>query len=258
MTSNTHTFVTSFYDLNTLETRREEKKADFYLSYGPKLLNCPQNFLVFVDKNSHKKLEEIIGIKDNIKYIDIDFYDLPVTKILLKDKVRNLCQTEYLKDTYYYHCLMISKTYFMMEAIRLNYFNSDQFSWIDLGFLQLAKSKEEEEEFPSLLESISKYKSTQVRIPGTMFNGYIRDQLTSYKHPCWTFCGSFFTGNMESIQKFDNQVNIAIEELKKNGTITWELNVWAHVYIFHSYIFDRYFSQHDMDMLRNCLYGKNS
>jgi hypothetical protein len=250
-----HTFVTCFYDLNKLETRL--KKTDFYLNYGPKLLQYIQNFVVFVDKDSRECLEEIVGIKDNIKYIDIDFYDLPVTKILEKNKVKNLYDNpKDTKDTYYYHCLMISKTYFMMEAIKLNYFKSDQFSWIDFGILQLGElgypnSQRDKDEFASLLEKISNYKTTKIRIPGAVFNGYIRDQLTSYSHPCWTFCGSFFSGNIESIEKFDTQVNNALQELKKNGCITWEINVWAHIYIFHSEIFDRYSSAHSLEMLRN-------
>jgi hypothetical protein len=253
--NNSHTFVTSFYDLNKLEMRRDGKKTDFYLSHGPKLLQCLQNFVVFVDKDSRECLEEIVGIKDNIKYIDIDFYDLPVTKILPKNKVINLCQYPDLKDTYYYHCLMISKTYFMMEAVKLNHFKSDQFSWIDFGFLQLVNTKEDIDEFPYLLEKVSNHKTTKIRIPGNMFNGHIRDQLTSYSHPCWTFCGSFFSGNIESIEKFDTQVNNALQELKKNGLITWEINVWAHIYIFHGEIFDRYFSHHCLNMLRNYVNG---
>jgi hypothetical protein len=247
-----HTFVTSFIDLNHLENRRSDKKTSFYLEKGLKLLSYPYNFIVFVDEQSKEILEKSLNNKKNVTFYTIDMKDLPVCKMIDKDKVSLPINSNPNKDTYNYMALMISKTYFVDLAIHLNPYNSSHFSWIDLGILHIIKDNELDI-FLKSLEKINSYRGDKIRIPGCIEPmRYFGKEVIEFKeYPCWAFCGGFFSGDMDSLLKFSEYTSNILNNISTKKFITWEVNIWTYIYCQYKKLFDWYLADHNITMLSN-------
>jgi hypothetical protein len=239
-----NTFVTSFIDLSLLEEKRSQGTG-FYLEKGTTLLRYPFNFVVFCDNPSYSLLYNSLGEKDNIKYVIIDFKDLPVCNLLSKNSKlpdhRNL-----IKDTYNYMALMLSKVYFIQEAIRLNYFNTTHYSWIDLGILKLNFNPTN---IMHNLNKINSYQGNRIRIPGCYLK--MDNDLLSTNNIDWTLCGSFLSGSKEFLLIFQSYINEMILELQEKNIIVWEINVWSCIVKSHPELFDWYYALHDDSMFSN-------
>lgn len=249
-----HTFVTSFIDLNQLENRRNDKKTNFYIEKGIKLLSYPYKFIVFIDKDSRQYLENTLKTNQNIHNITfytINMEDLPVCKMIDKNCVLPSSANPG-KDTYNYMSIMISKTYFIDLAIHLNPYNSTHFSWIDLGILHIIK-EDEIELFEKSLEKINNYRGEKIRIPGCLVPlRYNNREVIEYKdYPCWGFCGGFFSGDDKSLLFFSDEVLKYLKNLQSNNYITWEINIWVYIYCRNMEKFDWYYGDHNLSMIFN-------
>lgn len=233
-----NTFVSCFIDLNYYENRPTHKKTDFYIEKGNQLLSLPFQFIIFTDKYSLPKLKK----SENIIYVLIDLYDLPIYKIFDKDKISLPSQSNPSKDTFNYLSINISKTFFINKAIELDSFHSTHFSWIDFGILHIINIENNDIFFNSL-QKISKYKENKIRIPGC----YIPEQIV-FDYPYWSFCGGFFCGDKKSLQFFHQKM---IDFLQKLDKITWEINIWTIIYLQYPNLFDWYYGDHNILMFSN-------
>ena len=252
MLNNKTTFVSCFVDLNRLENKsRGSRDKSFYLNLGFKLLNSPHNFVVFVEQESFKELSVLTLDKKNIKLICINqIEELPVFQILKKTEVNLPEIIDPKKDTYNYMALMISKTYFVEEAIVLNFFNSAQYAWIDFGILHMIKDTES---FFLNLKKIETSQIENIRLPGCFRNFFQKEEnfLKNFPNIIWTFAGSFFIGKTEKLLDFFNLIKDAVQVLKQNKFITWEINVWGHIYYRHPKLLEWYCAQHNDEILQN-------
>lgn len=246
-----HTFVTSFIDLNNIENRRNDKKTTFYIENGLKLLSYPYKFIVFTDEKSLNSIKNLKNAK-NITYYTIDIENLPIYKIVDKNKTILPINSNPNKDTYNYMALMISKTYFLDLAVHLNPYDSSHFSWIDLGILHMIKN-EHLEKFSKSLEKINSYRGNKIRIPGCIDPmRYAEKEVIEFKEfPCWAFCGSFFSGNTECILKFSQKMLEYLEKLNENNYITWEINIWTYIYCRNKELFEWYNADHNISIVEN-------
>ena len=233
-----HTFVSCFIDLNYYENRPENKNTDFYIEKGNQLLSMPFQFIVFTDKHSLSKLKK----SENIYYILIELYDLPIYQIFDKDKSVLPFYSNPSKDTFNYLALIISKTFFVNKAIELDPFHSSHFSWIDFGILHVINI-ENNDIFINSLQKISEYKENKIRIPGC----YKPEQIV-FDYPYWSFCGGLFSGDKKSLQIFHQKM---LDYLIKLDKITWEINIWAFIYIQYPELFDWYYGDHNILMFSN-------
>jgi hypothetical protein len=245
-----HTFVSCFVDLNRLEDRGGGRDKNFYLQLGLKLLEHPHNFVIFVENESLDELEKLKPYS-RIKLVGIDIGDLPVYKILDKNTVKLPDTRNMKKDTYNYLALMISKTHFVEEAIKLNFFESDRFSWIDFGVMHAIKNPEI---FSECLGKIDLCQDVEkIKIPGTFRNWYEQEEkfIETYPKINWLFAGSFFFGETKKLLKFCTLVKEALYVLKYFNFITWEINVWAQIYYKDYSFFEWYYADHGDEIFVN-------
>jgi hypothetical protein len=234
------TFVTSFIDLNINEDRPLNKDTNFYIEKGKELLSNPYPFIVFIDKITY----ELIDIKrENILFHIISLSDLNLpNKDIILPANRNI-----KKDTFYYLSIMCKKTFFIKKAIEINPFNSTHFSWIDFGILHIIKN-DEMIEFNKSLEQIFNYKCNKIRIPGCIhpnYNQFVLDNII------WSFCGGFFCGDKESLLIFSNETENIVSLLEKQNLLVWEVNIWLLIYQKNPELFDWYYGDHNLTMLKN-------
>jgi hypothetical protein len=247
------TFVTSFFDLNNFEDRREDKNTDFYVKNGLKLLTQPFNFVVFTDEKTKETLSKMIENKPNIKMITMNFEDLPVCKILDKNIVTLPGGRNHQKDTYNYMAIMISKTFFIEKAIELDPYNTSHFTWIDFGILYLC-SDAMLELVPDILGRINNFlEDPKISIPGCTHPHVFGDGLSIQEHlssyPVWWFCGGFFHGSKEFLLEFSKAMYEVLDVMKSQNIITWEVNIWVYIYNKYPGLFRWYCADHGMGML---------
>lgn len=244
-----HTFVTSFIDLNILETRSEEKSSNTYKILGNSLLNLPFNFIVFMDSETRKSFPPD---SDRVKFIIQELKDFPIYNEIDKSTVSLQSKTlTPTKDSYNYMVLMLSKTYMVKCAILSGLFKTDRYSWIDFGILHIINQNESDIFYKSMVK-INEYTSStkKIRIPGCYC-----DRIVGYKIivdvPDWTFCGGFFSGEVAELLEFSKKVEDSIKILKELKIICWEVNLWAYLYRLDSTIFEWYLADHNISMLSN-------
>ena len=273
-----HTFVTSFIDLNILETRSEEKSSNTYKNLGHSLLNLPFNFIVFMDSETRKSfppdsdrvkfiIQELKDFpvyneidkstvslppdSDRVKFIIQELKDFPVYNEIDKSTVSLPSKTTPTKDSYNYMVLMLSKTYMVKCAILSGLFKTDRYSWIDFGILHIINQDEGDIFYKSMVK-INEYTSStkKIRIPGCYC-----DRIVGYRIitdvPDWTFCGGFFSGEVAELLEFSKKVEDSIKILKELKIICWEVNLWAYLYRLDSTIFEWYLADHKISMLSN-------
>ena len=251
------TFVTCFFDLNKIEDNRKKyRNIDQYIENGIKLLSQPFNFIIFGEEEFLQKIKLLLPNDKNCTFVHTTIDDLPVCKILDKTKVvlPKKCNIE--KDTYNYMVLMLSKTHLMEEAIRLNFYNSSHFAWIDFGFLYLCKSQGELDQIPTYLEKISNSTNVfNIIIPGCQQPKILGNCLDINNNlmdfPYWWFCGGFFHGDRENLLLFNKYLMETLEIMKSENIITWEVNVWIYIYNKYPKLFIWYPADHNISMLSN-------
>ena len=248
------TFVTAFLDLNKVEKRPNHKNTLFYIEKGIELISHPYSFAVFIDKDSYQLIPEKFKSMTNITFHIIDFETLPVYQLQLTSQNLNLpLGRNKEKDTYHYLCVNISKTYLVEKAIEIDPYQSTHFAWIDFGILHIINNNSPEKEcFANSLRTISNYNKNRIRIPGCFDPARLRElSLLSFKdYPCWAFCGGFFCGEKNLLCSFSKDV---LDVLKNLDFMTWELNIWAHIYNDNkkSESFDWYKADHNISILSN-------
>jgi hypothetical protein len=252
------TFVTSFFNLSLIEEDREKfRKNSFYIENGINLLSQPFNFIVFIDEDSQKIVEERMGGKrDNVTFITSVFQELPVFSILDKNTVTLPITKNKEKDTYNYMALMISKTHFIEQAILIDIYKTSHYTWIDFGYLYLCFGNELTDEVPGFLTAINNYvEEKRISIPGCIPPHVIGDYLNIKAHlmagPMWWFCGGVFHGCKENLLKFNRLVTEALMVMKEQNVITWEINVWIYIYNKSPELFRWYYSDHNIGMIKH-------
>lgn len=236
-----NTFVTSFIDLTLLEEKRKQD-TKLYLDHGINLLQYPFNFVVFCDKKSQKILYKNLGENSNIKYVIVKPNNLPIFNLLSKDS--KLPEKRKLnKYTYNYMALMLAKTYFLEEAIKLNYFDSTHYIWIDLAIFRLHLNQST---LSTNLYKINAYQEERIRLPGCYLNMYNKELVVN--KPDWTACGGLLSGSKEYLIQFISLVNEMILILQRENIIVWEVNLWSCIIKLYPELFDWYHAYHDDSM----------
>ncbi len=191
--------------------------------------------------------------------LEKEFSNLKILKLDIPYKntaIYNLCQdnkcvlptlkTEY-KDTLEFLTLMNSKTEFLNDAIKKNYWNSNVFAWIDFSIWGIFNKKEETYENIYKL-SKKKFINNFLAFPGCwnkIEEGVICENI------CWRFCGGFFIGDKHSIIKFHElYLKYFPIFLEKYGKMVWEVNFWT--WLETNKLFEPiwYYSNHNDEIIK--------
>jgi hypothetical protein len=226
---------------------RHDMNLDKYFNYGILLLQSQVPKVIFVDLIMYEKIKE---------------YENGLTKIILIDKTKyylyyymnnitnfNVNNGNPTKDTLEYMFTMCHKTEWIKEAIQLDYFNTNNFIWIDFGIRYIFKC--------SNIEFIDKINNIQFKNYDKIRIGNIWDlnsiyQGDLYSNVFWYFAGSVFGGNKDYLLTFsDKMKEKCIQIIKEKNTIMWEVNIWYLIYMENKDLFDCYLCDHNDIILIN-------
>ena len=99
-------------------------------------------------------------------------------------------------------------------------------AWLDSGTMM--HSPNSEKQYSRLLQRVSRSKPKQLFIPG--FHRTLGPQEL-HNGPIWTFAGSFFVGDRQSLDDFKKESwDALLKCVVDEGRLTWEINIWHHVY----------------------------
>lgn len=121
------------------------------------------------------------------------------------------------KNTLDYHIINSAKIEFL-ERASLIYPNINRFSWVDFGISHFMQD-------PSL--TCKKLAKLNELPNGIVAPGAHKLPSGSLDYPDWHFCGSFLSGDRQSIQTMSQLFRKAIFKLLP--VATWEINVWSYM-----------------------------
>ena len=234
------TLVSSFFT-NVNQHRETEE----YFIKGISILKSNIPKIIFTDKTMYEKIKEFeneytkIILKNKEEFY---FYNYKNLKLDLNTKTP-------LKDTLEYMFIMCIKTEIIRQAIEFNYFNTEQFIWVDFGIKHVFKCSDEE--FIKKIEELKHKKYEKVRIASIWDLSYLI-QIDIFRNIVWYFAGGVFGGNKEFLLDFADKIKEkCIQIMEEKQTIMWEVNVWYLVYLENVDMFDPYQSDHNQTLLDN-------
>lgn len=247
------TIVSAFIDLYRYDRHYKNKTLLEYLNYGKMVISLPIPKIIFVE--SH--IIQLLPVQDKWTHYEIiqlhdlwlmdQFPKLDANKCIRKGSIH--------KDTTLYLILMLNKTNWMMEAIKKNEFNTDQFMWLDFGIFHVSNDYDEDIMKENILKSCQQSISssqifiatckTYIKPPDNMpFHFYL-------KEPYWFFCGGIFLGHKNVLRQFSDLVqNETLDLIQNYGCITWEINIWFLIYSKYPHLFKTFLSNHNYKMTK--------
>jgi len=233
------TLVSAFFtDVN------QEKSIERYLELGCVLLQANIPKIIFADETMYENIKNFEN--ENTKIVLTNKEDIYLYKYKNLPNF-NVNTTNPLKDTIEFMFIMCNKTEIVRKAIELNYFNTDQFIWIDFGIKHIFNCSDEE--FIQKIESLNHKNYEKVRI-ATIWNFqnlYLFDIL---KDITWFFAGGVFGGNKDFLIEFaDKTKEECLKIIENEKTIMWEVNIWYLVYLQYPHLFDFYQSNHNQTLI---------
>ena len=241
--TNNITIVSSFIS-NVNSYRNIEK----YIDYGIKLLQNNLQKIIFIEKNIY---DEYLS---NYNFNNTHFIFIEKKEIYFYNFIDDITNFSIItdnpnKDNMEYFFVMCYKTEWVKQAIEINFFNSEQFIWIDFGIYHVFNNNLEL--FNNSLYSLNNKKYESVRI-GTIWNLDYSYNINIHTHICWYFAGGVFGGSKNSLLKFaDIMKNKSISYIHEYKNIIWEVNLWYLIYKENKELFDTFPSNHNYSIIHN-------
>jgi len=243
----TVTIVSSF--INTLHPERRDKSIETYFQLGILLLKSNIQKIIFVDEIMYEKIKEYEN--DNTKIILVDKKKYYLYSYLNTEYLQNFCLNtdNPTKDTVEYMFTICLKTEWMREAIDTNYFNSEQFVWVDFGIRHVFNC--DDTCFTNTLETLTQKVHDKIRIASIWNLEYITNK-NIYQEILWYFAGGVFGGNKEKILVFaDLMREKCLQIIHEKHTLMWEVNIWYLIYLENKELFDCYYCDHNNTIITN-------
>ncbi len=240
------TFVTSFYPLKRPEGPKLLKPNEF-LEYFRQLVNTGIDIVFFHDSYGPTiELIEELKDKSNLTCILRPLTSLNTFNMIDtatgNDTIVLPAERYKIKDTIDFMTIMLSKLELVNIAKKIK--SSRYYAWIDSAIFKIIKDKNQ---ITKALNNIPEINETKITIPGCWTKGTGIDSI--YDKINWRFCGGFFIGTANTIDKFND---IFINQLKKilsEKRIVWETNIWALCEQSDPSLFAWFKADHDDSML---------
>lgn len=236
------TFVTAFLDLD--EDRTKDKSFDTCFNLFEQLVSTEISLHLFISPS----LADRITPRKNVKVEQVTLTDL-FTYDEYKE-VENVSLPERRTvhhDTSHFLVLMNAKIEFMEKAIRANHFPSTHYAWIDFSIFHVLHDKEKSTAYLQLLHQTA-LKDKLLAFPGCWQKGYGADTL--FHQINWRFCGGFFIGDTTSILNMYKLMRSVFPELVRTKGLTWEVNVWHYLELYHGLDIQWFSANHNDSIIR--------
>jgi hypothetical protein len=201
----TITFVTALLDLQ--EERPGEKTVATYLALLETLQAAGLRLHAFLSPSYAEKVTIRNGVVDIL-----DRADLETTARAPEGLPESRTPT---KDTRAYLCLMNAKTELVHRAIASGKHSSSHYAWIDAGISHILDTP---------METLQALAETPLRKQGLWIPGCPGHTFQGWDTICWRFCGGFFVGDPQTLERFHALV---LDELPRLPKLSWEVNLWA-------------------------------
>ena len=227
---------------------RDDKNIHTYYNHVKLLIKSTLPKIIFLDDAIFNLIGDDYD-KNNTLIIKIDKYDsylYDYKKLITNFEINT---TYPKKDSIDYMLTICNKTELIKKAILLNYFNTDNFIWIDFGIKHVFKCSDDE--FIEKLNNLyNKYNST-IRI-AAIWNLEYNYNIDVYKNVAWYFAGGVFGGNKNILLQFAELMKTkCIEIITTKKTIMWEVNIWYLIYLENKELFDAYYCDHNDSIIDN-------
>lgn len=226
---------------------RQDINIDKYYNNGKLILQARIPKVIFVDIHMYNKIKNLEN--ELTKIILIDKNDYYLYNYIYQITNFNVNNGNPNKDTIEYMFTMSHKNEWVANSIRSNYFNTDNFIWIDFGIRYLFKCNDNE--FIQKIENLQNKKYDKVRI-GAIWNLNINYSGDIYTNIVWFFAGSIFGGHKDYLLIFsDKMKEKCIKIINDKKTLMWEVNIWYLIYKENNDLFDCYKCDHNESLVCN-------
>jgi hypothetical protein len=229
---------------------RAFRSIDKYVEFGIPLLKSNIPKVIFVDETMYEKIKEYEN--DNTKIILYDTSESYLHQYMNKEYLSNysLDTTVSSATTIEYLFIQCNKTEWVKKAIDANYFNTENFIWLDFGIRHIWRG--ENEKFTKTIQSLgSKNYNDKIRI-ASIWDTNITYNFNIFKNVIWYFAGGAFGGNAQSLLVFSQKMkDKCVEIILKEKTIMWEVNIWHLIYKESPDLFLCYKCDHNDSIIEN-------
>jgi len=222
---------------------------DNFVNLGILFLKAKIPKIIFVDEVMYEKIKS--HENEYTKIILINKTDYELYQYMNHDVLTNfsLNTDNPAKDTIEFMFTMCNKTEWIRQAIDLNFFNTEQFVWVDFGIRHVFRC--DDETYISILESFHDKKYDNIRI-GTIWDLQSMYNYNICRDITWYFAGGVFGGNKEQLLRFANLVKEkCLLVISYEKTIMWEVNIWYLIYLENNDLFQTYHCGHDDTIILN-------
>lgn len=198
---------------------------------------------LFLSRAFSQEYNLIVGIRQNVRVEIIELAQLETYGELADMSYAVPASANPEKDTAEYHIVQNAKIEFVERVRRAH--ASTHYAWIDFNICQMFKN------IPECVEYLRNKIRLQpgLHMPGCWHVGSDYDSL--FKSISWRFCGSFFIGDAESVEKF---YRVYREQFKKivaeQGILTWEVNIWHYMELNDLLRCNWYMADHNDSIIR--------
>jgi hypothetical protein len=226
---------------------RQDINIDKYYNNGKLILQAQIPKIIYVDIHMYNKIKDLENELTKIILIDKnDYYLYNYVNQITNFNVNNGNPN---KDTIEYMFTMSHKNEWVANSIKSNYFNTDNFIWIDFGIRYLFKCNDNE--FIQKIENLQNKKYNKVRI-GAIWDLNINYSGDIYTNIVWFFAGSIFGGHKDYLLIFsDKMKEKCIKIINDKKTLMWEVNIWYLIYKENKDLFDCYNCDHNESLVCN-------
>ena len=236
-------FVTAFLDLR--EDRSVYRTTKSSLEYFDKLASTGIDIVCFMSKELCKEIKY-----KNVTVIEFELEDTSTYKIFRQQKNTKLpCYRNLYKDTINYMLMQNSKIEFVNKALSL-FPDEKHFAWIDFNIFHVIRDPinssiilKNIQERP-LVERLLLFSGClNTRIP-------IEHKKIFFDQILWRFCGGFFIGDRESLQKLYYEYINFFPNIFEKHNLTWETNIWAYMESIGLVEFDFFQGDHNDSIIQ--------
>ena len=224
------------------------RNSDKYYELGVKLLKINVPKIIFVDELMYEKIKTCAN-----EYTKIILYDKTRSYLYPYINTESLCNFEvntdlHSKDTMEYIFVQCNKTEWIKNAIEINYFNTNQFVWIDFGIRHVITS---DENFNTYVLNLQNKSCVKVRI-GSIWNVNNIYNINIYTQIAWYFAGGVFGGDKDALLAFSEKMKTkCIQIITDKQTLMWETNIWYLIFKENPWLFSCYQCDHNDSIIYN-------
>ena len=252
----TVTFVTAFIDLN--EDRSKDRTPELRISLFRHIANSGVSICLYVSSKYETIGKELENEYKNITLMPLLNLEDTETYTLITSFTTNLPPHRLVyKDTLNYMIIQNAKSELVYNVTLSNPYATEHFAWIDFSIFHMVTHIDYVVRQLQLI-NVNKLVKTFLVFPSCWTKEKSKELIYTtnsiYTSVNWRFCGSFFIGDVNSIQNMYHLTMTHLPHFINNldnpeYIIAWEINVWAWLEAHCNWEVSTYHADHNNSIL---------